>query len=162
MEGKKLNAGCGSNILKGWVNLDIFKAPGVDKVHNLEVKPWPFDKNTFSMVLMDNVLEHLENPLEIGEEIFRILENQGIWDFRVPYFTSVGAYQDPTHKHYFSEQVWKYFVDNPYNKKFTFSLKSVKFIYNRPFRYLPFRNLFRYAFNNVVRELQIQIVAEKK
>ncbi len=31
---KKLNLGCGKDIRKGYINLDLKKLPGVDIVHN--------------------------------------------------------------------------------------------------------------------------------
>lgn len=32
---KRLNLGCGRDIKKGWINLDILKLPGVDVVYDL-------------------------------------------------------------------------------------------------------------------------------
>lgn len=40
-EPKKLNIGCGSKNIQGWVNLDLKDIPGVDVVHDIENLPSP-------------------------------------------------------------------------------------------------------------------------
>ena len=61
---KKLNLGCGKKILKGYINLDCVKFPGVDKVHNLNKYPWPFKDNEFDEIYCDNILEHLDGIIK--------------------------------------------------------------------------------------------------
>ena len=41
----KLNFGCGPEIMKGYVNMDILKLSGVDVVHNFNKFPYPFKDN---------------------------------------------------------------------------------------------------------------------
>jgi hypothetical protein len=54
----RLNLGCGSDIRPGCVNVDFRKGPGVDIVHDLSVRPWPFDSGSCDEVLMLDFLEH--------------------------------------------------------------------------------------------------------
>ncbi|HPC10341.1 MAG TPA: class I SAM-dependent methyltransferase, partial [archaeon] len=66
----KLNIGCGKKILKGYINLDVVKLPGVDIVHDLNKYPWPFKDNYFDEIYADNVLEHLDDIIKPIEEIW--------------------------------------------------------------------------------------------
>jgi Uncharacterized protein conserved in bacteria len=82
---KKLNLGCGSDILEGYVNVDIRKAKGVDVVVDI-TKKLPFKDKSFEEVLAQDVLEHLiladqENLLL---EINRILIDSGTLKIRTP------------------------------------------------------------------------------
>lgn len=47
----KLNLGCGTDIRKGWINLDIAKLDGIDVIHDVNNVPLPFEDNTFDYVL---------------------------------------------------------------------------------------------------------------
>ena len=42
---KKLNLGCGTDIKKGYINLDVAKLDGVDVVHDINRLPLPFKEN---------------------------------------------------------------------------------------------------------------------
>jgi predicted SAM-dependent methyltransferase len=56
---KRLNVGCGLNIKKDWINLDLHKLEGVDVVHDIEKIPWPFEDNYFDEIECFHVLEHV-------------------------------------------------------------------------------------------------------
>ena len=59
MNKNKLNVGCGKDIRPDFVNLDVAPLPGVDVVHDLTRKPWPFEDKRFDHIELINVLEHL-------------------------------------------------------------------------------------------------------
>lgn len=101
MKNPKLNIGCGSKILKGWINADFIKAEGVDLVLNLNKYPWPFNTNSIEEIYADNVLEHLDNFDMALKECHRILKKNGTVLIKVPYFSNPGAF-NPSHKSYFS------------------------------------------------------------
>lgn len=127
MENKKLNLGCGNKIRKGYVNVDIAKLPGVDKVVDLNKFPYPFKDNTFSEVFCDNVLEHLDDLNKVMEELHRILQKDGKLVVKVPYYAQVGAYSDPTHKHLFTLYTMDYYCKRKKtNYYFNFSFKMKK------------------------------------
>ncbi|OIO41347.1 hypothetical protein COX97_00785 [Candidatus Pacearchaeota archaeon CG_4_10_14_0_2_um_filter_05_32_18] len=107
-----LHLGCGNDIKKGYVNLDIKKLPGVDVVHDLEKYPYPFKDNTFDVVEMHHVLEHLSNPLKVIEEIWRISKPGAIVIISVPHWSHFTAYSDLTHKNYFSSSLFIYYENN--------------------------------------------------
>ncbi len=108
IEKVKLNLGCGLKYKKRWTNVDISDKDvyqnklKVDVKHNFNVFPYPFPNNHFDEVLMDNVIEHLENPAKVIEEIERICKSGAIVKIIVPHFSYYQAYTDYTHKHYFT------------------------------------------------------------
>lgn len=102
---KKLNLGCGKNILSGWMNLDKVALIGVDIIADLDDcnnTKLPFDNNEIDEFLASHVIEHLHNPLAFMEELHRIAKPNAKAVFRVPYGSSDDAFEDPTHvKQYF-------------------------------------------------------------
>jgi len=105
-----LHLGSGSRPLPGSVTADILALPGVDVVHNLDVYPWPYADGSFDLVYAHNVVEHLTDIVRVMEEIWRILTPGGRVVITVPFFRSVDAFSDPTHKHYFTSHSMDTFI----------------------------------------------------
>ena len=142
----KLNIGCGKDIRKGFVNLDILKLPGVDVVWNLNKTPWPFKDNSFDYVTAVSTLEHVKDLIKTMEEIHRICKDKAIVDIRVPHFSSLGAYIDPTHKIFFSYYTFDYFkecFDYNFYSNARFKIVKRKILYNKYFFFFEWlANLF--------------------
>jgi len=100
--GAVLDVGCGSAKWSGAVGLDVSPETEADVVHNLDKRPYPFEDDTFDHVLMQDVIEHVEAPIAVMEELHRICRPGARIQLRTPHFSSVLAYGDPTHRHYFS------------------------------------------------------------
>jgi SAM-dependent methyltransferase len=100
--GAILDVGCGATKYPGSVGLDISPQTAADVVHDLNLRPYPFDDNSFDQVLMQDVIEHVESPIDVMEELHRICRPGARIQLRTPHYSSVLAYGDPTHKHYFS------------------------------------------------------------
>ena len=100
-EGIKLNLGCGSKILEGYINVDKFDYYNVDRVHDLEKFPYPFGDDTVNEIILSHVLEHIgQNPdtfNEILKEFYRICKNQAIINIAVPHPRHDDFISDPTH-----------------------------------------------------------------
>jgi len=159
----KLNIGCGNKPLEGYVNLDHQKLLGVDVVHHLNQFPYPFNDNTFSVVEANHVLEHTDNPLQVLEELYRILQVGGVVNVTVPYYSSTGAFQDPTHQTFWAEDtVHQYIVQSVYKKRFVYKLVSLELVYNRPFKHLPFKQIFKKLFFNVVHEMKFVLIKNER
>lgn len=106
---RRLNLGCGTDIRKGWVNVDRAHLPGVDVVHDLSRVPLPFADGEFAQVCAKDVLEHLDY-IPVLSEIHRVLRVGGVLDIQVPHFTSAGNFIDPTHRRLFSIRTFEFFV----------------------------------------------------
>lgn len=92
-----LDIGAGAGIIKS-MNFKDFagKVVGLDPDPRVKDNPYldegyigfgehlPFDDNTFDIVIMDNVAEHLANPRKVFSEIFRVTKPGGVLLFKTP------------------------------------------------------------------------------
>jgi predicted SAM-dependent methyltransferase len=99
-----LNVGCGNRILEDAINLDRTKhRPEVDVVHDLNVTPWPFEDGQFEKIVALAVLEHLDIDLFASfAECWRLLKPGGQLVVKLPLVTGKNAYDDPSHRWFFS------------------------------------------------------------
>lgn len=97
----KLNLGCGSKILEGYINVDKFDYYPVDVVHDLEKFPYPFETDSVDYILLSHVLEHVgQNPdvfIGIVRELFRICKPNSKIRIIVPHPRHDDFLADPTH-----------------------------------------------------------------
>ncbi|QDD14145.1 methyltransferase domain-containing protein [Candidatus Methylopumilus rimovensis] len=106
---KILDLGCGKKKRKGAIGVDFSDKHEADVIHNLNVFPYPFGDEVFDEVYLDNVLEHLDDPIRVMEEVNRICKKKAIIKVIVPYFRSIWAFIDPTHKNFFTVNSFSYF-----------------------------------------------------
>ncbi len=83
----KLNIGCGAFKKPGYLNLDADPRAQPDVVHDLNVFPYPFPAESFSLIEADHILEHLNNPFKVMSELHRMLTDTGQLIVRVPHFS---------------------------------------------------------------------------
>jgi hypothetical protein len=99
---KKLNLGSGFKKIKGYLNVDKSEFVKPDEVVNLEQTPWPWKDNEFSHIVAKDILEHLGNNerefLDVIKEMYRVSDNQAIWEVQVPHWRCDTALDDPGHK----------------------------------------------------------------
>jgi len=100
--GAVLDIGCGSAKYPGATGLDISADTDADVVHDLDVFPYPIADGSFDQILLQDVIEHVAQPIRVFEELHRIARPGARIQLRTPHFSSVLAYGDPTHRHYFS------------------------------------------------------------
>lgn len=106
----KLNIGCGRDIKQGYINLDIYPAPGVDLVHDIE-QPWPFPDQIFSEILAHHILEHVHNLVSVMNEAFRTMARGGRLSIKVPWWAGEWARGDPSHIRFFDHNSFSPFSD---------------------------------------------------
>lgn len=73
---KILNIGSGYLLLPGAVNIDIHSYAGIHiacDAHNLS-----FASKRFDAVILESILEHVENPINVINESYRVLKKGGI------------------------------------------------------------------------------------
>lgn len=98
---KKLNLGCGTVKIDGYVNVDISEHVNPDQIIDLEQTPWPWLDNEFDHIIAKDILEHLgETPrqfLNIIKEMYRVSKNGAVWEIQTPHWRSDNLLNDPTH-----------------------------------------------------------------
>lgn len=106
----KLDIACGQNKQKGFIGVDIAPGPGIDIVWDLEKFPWtPFKDNSVEEVYISHYIEHTKDLLKFMDEVWRICKNLATVKIIAPYYTSIRAWQDPTHTRAISEATFGYF-----------------------------------------------------
>jgi len=100
--GEILDVGCGSSKTPGAIGLDISPDTAADIVHDLDRFPYPIEDSSFDQILLQDVIEHVSEPIRVFEELHRIARPGARLQLRTPHFSSVLAYGDPTHRHYFA------------------------------------------------------------
>ena len=102
--GKTLDVGCGKgdfiSYRKGSVGVDInpfcvdyCKKKDLEAYHCKDYN-YPFESQSFDSVLLDNVLEHLEEPNALLKEIHRVIKTSGYFVIGVPSKQGFRAYAD--------------------------------------------------------------------
>jgi SAM-dependent methyltransferase len=171
---RRLNLGCGNQILPGFVNLDRTKARGVDVAHDLERYPYPFKDNEFDFILASHVLEHLDDTIGIMAETYRILKPGGTLLIKFPYYLHPNAWVDPTHKKCLTEETFRFFsagfernqkivngrfTHNPADKKHLFREMSFRY---RPtwvgYLVYPFIRWLRHFCAILILEVEVRLV----
>jgi len=166
-EAKKLNFGCGRDIKSGHVNVDITQFKGVDRVFDFDIFPYPFKNNTFKFIYADNVLEHLGDLTQVMKELHRISKSGGEIRIIVPYYNCFGAYNDITHRHYFSHLAFAPFYTDKtrgnYFIKEEFILKKIIFVPTRLGKLiLPFfRLMLSQIFGQIIQTIDITLIVKK-
>ena len=98
-KGKLLDAGCGKMPYRNHIlsNSEVIEYVGLDiesaLVYDSEVKPdffWdgvkmPFQDNSFDTVMATEVLEHVPNVEIYLKEVYRVLKNDGVFFFTIPF-----------------------------------------------------------------------------
>ena len=99
-----LNLGCGEQSWGSngnYVGADIFAGRHVDVVLDLESGKLPFEPETFDVVVLDQVVEHLLNLVPLVQDCHRVLKEGGYLYITTPHFSNLASWVDPTHhKHY--------------------------------------------------------------
>lgn len=103
----KLNLGSADALLKGFINVDIVPAPGVE-VADL-TKPWPWQDSSVDYVRASHVIEHLPDKILTMNELWRVLKPGAKADIAVPTTDGPGAWQDPTHVSFWNQRSFLYY-----------------------------------------------------
>jgi len=166
----KINLGGGNTKREGYVNVDIIPFPNVDVVCDIS-KGLPFKENSVEAVYASHFLEHIENLPKLMEEIYRVCKPEAVIEIKCPYFKSNGAFKDPTHVTFITEQTFDYFDPKQIESgklpdyKFKCKIKIDKMAYlwsSQWLRFVPFKKAFFLKhFWNVARSIYFRLIVIK-
>ena len=154
-----VDIGCGANKLNGAFGLDRRKEPGVDIICDFE-HAVPLKTNSVDVVYMSHIMEHIRDLIPFMEEVYRVCRSEAEVRVIVPYYTSRGAFRDPTHVRYITEDTFQYFESpTDYGAKTNFRIEKIVFDMRKPFRYFPkyFQKRFRRYLWNVVDNMNVTL-----
>ncbi|MEW6008478.1 MAG: methyltransferase domain-containing protein [Candidatus Omnitrophota bacterium] len=163
-----LDLGCGSRKKEGYIGVDIVDLEGVDIVCSIE-NGIPINNDCVDKIHSVYFFEHINNLIFLFQEIYRICKNGAIVKITVPYYSSINAFKDPTHKQFFTEETFRYFskdkwYGSDYNFNINFKLLNIKYHYSRLIRkwYPEFiKRLMRRYFLNMVGAMTVELEVEK-
>ncbi|HYQ47025.1 MAG TPA: glycosyltransferase [Polyangiaceae bacterium] len=81
------------------------KSAGID----LE-QPWPLADDSVGLILAEDVLQQLRDPVHVMNEAYRVLAPGGFLLIRVPSTDGRGAFQDPRSKSFWNEHSFWYYT----------------------------------------------------
>ncbi len=145
---KKLNLGCGTNFLEGWLNTDLL--PLSYSVIPLDAtKKLPFQDESFDFIFSEHMIEHLTftQAFDLLRECHRVLKPNGVLriatpdlEFLVQLFNPVRSELQEKYLDYFINRYWEVsslprdpsLVINPYfykwGHRFIFNQSTLEFI----------------------------------
>jgi SAM-dependent methyltransferase len=169
-----IDLGCGISKKKGAIGLDNMRLKGVDIICDLN-HGLPLKDDSIDAVYTSHFLEHTVNFVAVMEEIYRVSRHDAEIEIIAPYWHSNLAVQDPTHRHFFTEDTFYYFTrdqktrkprNSDYGFHCDFRVKEVRLVYANFFLWLRFIPFGKYhpgqVFGNVVRELKVSLKVNKK
>ena len=121
--GKTLDLGCGNNPKNPFLMDDVYGVDIRDDLNknilmaDISIEAIPFETDYFDYVTAYDVIEHIPrviyNPsrrfcfVELMNEIYRVLKNDGIFYSQTPAYPSAEAFQDPTHCNFITQETLK-------------------------------------------------------
>lgn len=105
----KLHLACGNVYKDGWVNVDASGNVKADYYTDLLKFPWKWEDSSVDEIYTSHFIEHIGDEFrDFMAECWRVLKPGGTMTHVAPYYTSIRAVQDPTHKRFISEVLWSY------------------------------------------------------
>jgi len=169
MKDCKINLGGGNTKKKGFINIDVINFENVDIVHDI-TKGIPLEDSSVEEIYSSHFVEHVPDLISLMNEIYRVCKNNALVKIKAPYFKSIGAFKDPTHKIFITEKTFEYFDKEKmgtslpeYNISTNFKILKISYLWsNKIIRFLPFKKTFflKY-FWNIARSIYIELKVVK-
>src|SRR5437660_1237094 len=107
---RTLDVGCGNDKIPGAIGIDLVATPVVDVLHDLNKVPWPLADDSFELIRLHSILEHLTDVVSTMNEVYRVARPGATVLIGTPHFSSANAFTDPSHVHFFSARFLDYFI----------------------------------------------------
>jgi len=159
---KKINLGCGEDYKEGWINVDFRENIKIDVKHNLEKIPYPFQKDSIDIILMKQVLEHLEHPLQTIKELIRICKNGARILIYVPHANSYAHISGIEHRGLFTEHTFSEHHLKEYELDKNLKLIRQEFSFTNKWKKLvPFKKYLKIYLNGIYDDLYFEFEVKK-
>ena len=185
----RLDLACGNSKRDGFIGIDISKNTQADLICNLDDFIWslfPTNENeTFNFldenyhikdgsideIFCSHYVEHVLDLQCFANELYRIMKPNGKITFIAPYYSSIRAMQDPTHKNFISEATFLYWNRDwmqinglsHYEINCNFAILSRKFVYSQEWilKSEVAKEYARQHYINVVSDIEVILQAIK-
>ena len=152
---KKLNLGCGSNKIPGYIGVDVEKSCKPDLLHDFIKEPLPFKPCSIDEVVMFHVIEHLPKHVhtQVLLEIFRVLKlgkkiyitYPNFWECATRWKENQGGQKDFWHATMFGRQLYPsdFHVSAMDPDELDFKLREIGFtsVLSKPERDEPYNSI---------------------
>lgn len=157
---KRLNFGCGEDYIYGQETDNVDIRGRVDIRFDFEKYPYPLEDNTYDLVKIDNVLEHMLYPLKVMSELHRVCKPGALVSIKVPYYNSGGAYNDPTHHHYYNRRTFTRMVELLDGK---YRIHSIRLLPTELGKFVPgsIRERASFVFGCIIGAIEAELKAVK-
>lgn len=159
-----IDLGCGRNKLPNTFGFDCRLEPGVNTLCDIE-RPLPLKNDSVDLVQLSHVMEHMRDLIAFMEEVYRVCKPGAEVRVAVPYYTSRGAFRDPTHVRYITEDTFQYFEQpTDYGVRTNFRIEAIRYDMRRPFRHCPeyLQKRFRRYLWNVADNMYVTLRVVKR
>lgn len=106
----RLNLGCGSQKLSGWVNVDQHEEHGPELWTNIDTRKLPYEDASVEEIQAISVLQYIKNLIRLMNDCHRVLKPSGYMKIVVPLFPSTGAFDDPLVQRCFTQRTFEWFI----------------------------------------------------
>lgn len=108
----KIDLGCGARKAKDHIGFDAVFASTADVIGDLD-RPLPFRSSSFDAARLSHVIEHVNTPVLLLEEVWRICVPGGVVEVNAPHFSSPHlVWGDPTHRRGLSLATFRCFEED--------------------------------------------------
>ena len=125
-----MDVGVGRKKFPGAIGVDMRDNSLADVKHDLNQFPWPFEENSFDLILCRHVLEHIHAIDKAMEELYKICKPDGKVVIEVPHFSNVEAFRHWQHVHFFTAGSFDYFYDGNTNYQTRFKIDKRKIFFD--------------------------------
>lgn len=136
----KLDLASGDRKREGFIGVDIADIPGVtDVILDLKQHPWPWPDNSVGEVNCQHFIEHLtgHERMAFMNELYRVLAVGATAFITGPYWSSMRAWQDPTHERPLSEADFLYY-NKEWREKALLSHYPITCDFDFVYGYIPY------------------------
>lgn len=109
-----LDVGCGGSKTPGSIGLDCRPFPGVDILHDVDRIPWPLQADSFDLVILTHIIEHVSDVGRFLKEVHRVARDDAEVRIETPHFSSLESWRDPSHRHHLALHSFDFFADDGY------------------------------------------------